>query len=180
MRGSPDQQVLASQVKEALSEILLTGILHGVKKRLGRAIMRAAIKLLWLATISLSACSKRDPDFEFEMPAPNRVRVAIIQGFQPRGTIDGKLNLTFGHSTDPAVFLGVRNARMGWLSNNEFLLVGDNLEFVALSSSYFPDGTVGSETRLLVCDRARMDCSSVERTLSSAPAVRHIARFPES
>lgn len=142
--------------------------------------MRGAIRALLAILIPLAACNKSDPDFEFEMRSPDRNHVAVVRGFQPRGTVDGRFILSFSESEDkPAIFLKITNGVFGWASNNMFAVIGDDLVYRSLSSEYFPDGTIHSEINLVVCDRDNLDCSSIERALLSLRSARRISRFPE-
>lgn len=135
--------------------------------------------LTFIAAMALSSCQKRLPDFEFSLASPDKSRTAEFKGYQPRGTIDGWLNVSFpGPGPEQsATFFRMKNADFGWVSSGTLAVVADHLEYGAIGSHYFPDGTTRTETRLLVCVRGELDCSRLEARM--AKGRRRIAGFPE-
>lgn len=146
--------------------------------------MRVVTRGLVLTTLLLAACGEsRRPDFEFAVPSPHGDRKVDLMGFQPRGTIEGYLLLSFGseaESKSAATFREVTNGTVGWISDSELAIVGDRLRYNGVSSDYFPDGTVRSRVRLLICTRDEMDCSRLEARILNGVAAKELAHFPES
>ena len=89
------------------------------------------------------------------------------------------LNLSFpGSGADQtATFLRMKNGDFGWVSSNTLAVVADHLEYGAIGSHYYPDGTTRSETHLIICIRGELDCSKLEARMASYR--RRIAGFPE-
>lgn len=140
--------------------------------------MRIA-RLAILAALALSSCQERSPDFTFSLESPDKSRTALLQGYQPRGTIDGWLNLSLpGPGSDrTATFFRMRNANFGWVSPNTLVVVADRLEYGSIASHYAPDGTIRTETRLIICVRNELDCSNLEAGMGRNRIT--IAGFPE-
>jgi hypothetical protein len=135
------------------------------------------VSLIFLLT--LSACNNRSPDFQREIRSPQGDKAAILKGFQPRGTISGRLTLSIGNESSVSTFLRIRNGVIGWISSNEIAIVSDELIYSGLSSNYFPDGTENSEIRLIICVRRYVNCSPIEARVISNRGVR-LRQFPES
>lgn len=143
--------------------------------------MRAA-SLNMALLVLLASCEKREPDFVINMRSPGGGQTASLSGYQPRGISKGHAVLSFKQGqaesgSGLATFHQIKNAKIGWISDDTFAIVADELKFDSISSDYFPDGTVNSRIRLLVCDRQKMDCSSVQ--WRSGFAVRQVISFPE-
>lgn len=140
--------------------------------------MRTA-RLTIIAALALSSCQKRQPDFLLSLKSPDMSRTAVLQGYQPRGTIGGWLNLSFpGPGSDrTATFFRMKNADFGWVSSDTLAVVGDHLEYGTIASHYAPDGTIRTETRLITCVRGELDCSKLEARMGVNR--RRIAGFPE-
>jgi hypothetical protein len=154
-----------------------------VRARFKRVTMRVVTRALVLATLLLAACGESRPDFEFVVASPHGERKVNVMGFQPRGTIEGYLLLSFGgeaESQSVATFREVTNGTVGWISDRELAIVGDRLRYHGVSSDYFPDGTVRSKVRLLICTRDEMDCSSLEARILNGVTAKELANFPES
>ena len=132
-----------------------------------------------IAALALSSCQKRVPDFAVSLKSPDNSRIALLKGYQPRGTISGWVNLTFpGPGADQtATFLRMKNADFGWVSSNTLAVVADHLEYGAIGSHYYPDGTTRTETRLITCVRRELDCSNLEARMATSRT--RIGGFPE-
>lgn len=140
--------------------------------------MRSGIALLtvWLL---LTGCGQRPPDFRYSIKSPAHGAMATVSGYQPRGTVEGYLLIAFGDDAQSvAQFRHIKNAALGWVSGDEFAVVGDFLSFDSIRSSYFPDGAAASEIRLITCSRRQVDCALLERRMIPGSA-RRIAQFPE-
>jgi hypothetical protein len=132
-----------------------------------------------IASLALSCCQKRPPDFALSVNSPDRSRTAVLEAYQPHGTIDGWINLSFPGpgSERAATFFRMKNADFGWVSSDTLAVVADHLEYGAIGSHYFPDGTTRTETRLLICVREELDCSKLEAQMGENR--RRIAGFPK-
>lgn len=141
--------------------------------------MRVAKSALWAAFL-LASCQKAVPDFTLSIPSPDGGRKAVLKGFQPRGTIEGNLVLSFRDEPErTATFRQIENGQIGWIAADTLAIVADRLEFYALDSDYFSDGTIGSRIRVIVCAKQDMDCSALTERLAKAPNVKRIGHFPE-
>ena len=143
--------------------------------------MRGATKLAVCgALLLLASCQKRVPDFTLTAPSPDGRHKAFLRGFEGRGTIEGFLLLSFDDSSEePAQFRYIKNGRVGWVAPRTLVIVADELDFDRVASSYFPDGTVESEIRVIVCARENLDCSALAERLDRVPNEVRIARFRE-
>jgi hypothetical protein len=146
--------------------------------------MQAVTKGLLLAALLLASCHRSEPDFQFRVPASHGENWFVISGYQPRGTIEGVLLLSFGNrgSSRPevATFHSILNGSVGWISDMDVAVIADKLVYQNISSDYFPDGTMRTKIRLIVCVRGEMDCSSIEGKLAKESALKIIHRFPEA
>jgi hypothetical protein len=141
--------------------------------------MRVAKSALWAAFL-LASCQKAVPDFTLSVPSPDGGRKAVLNGFQPRGTIEGNLVLSFRDEPErTATFRQIENGQIGWVAADTLAIVADRLEFYSLDSEYFSDGTIGSRIRVIVCAKQDMDCSDLAQRLARTPNVKHIGHFPE-
>lgn len=144
--------------------------------------MHSATKALLLNVLLLTSCQNRVPDFTLTVRARDGQHVAILRGFQPRGTIEGLIVLSFGEgnqSGETATFRRIENGQIGWVAADMLAVVADRMEFNALESDYFPDGTVSSRVRLVVCAKQDTNCSDLSERLARSPSQQHIAHFPE-
>lgn len=149
------------------------------KSRLGRATMRVARSALWVAFL-LASCQKAVPDFTLSVPSPDGARKAVLKGFQPRGTIEGNLILSFRDQPErTATIRQIENGQIGWVAVDTLAIVADRLEFYSLDSDYYSDGTIGSRIRVILCAKQDMDCSALAQRLARTPSVKRIAHFPE-
>jgi hypothetical protein len=112
------------------------------------------------------------------MLSPDSDRVIEIRGFGPRGTIDGRVILSFGGEDNSATFFRIKNVTFGWTAPDQVAVVGDNLFYRNVSSHYFPDGAIDSEISFMVCARDKADCSSIERRLREVGSSRRISHLP--
>lgn len=142
--------------------------------------MRVATSFALWCAILLGACQRERPDFALTISSPGEGHKAALRGFQPRGTIEGYILLSFGDDFEnAAVIRQVENGQMGWVGSDTFVVVADRLKFDSLSSDYFPDGTVKSRIRVVVCARQDMDCSYLMEYLAKGSDIRRISHFPE-
>lgn len=154
-------------------------ITERAKTRLGRVIMRVAKSALWAAFL-LTSCEKAVPDFTLTVPSPDGACRAFLKGFQPRGTLEGNLVISFRDGPErTATFRQIDNGQIGWVAADTLAIVADKLEFYSLNSSYFSDGTIASRIRVIVCAKQDMDCSVLAQRLARAPNVKRIDHFPE-
>lgn len=131
----------------------------------------------------LASCQKPSPDFTMTENSQDGSRVATIRGFQPRGTIEGYILLSFNRSKQDgpkASFRQIENGKLGWISNDTFAVVADQVRFSSLSSEYYPDGTTDTKVRMVVCSKSDMDCTGLLTRLDQSSAARKIGHFPES
>lgn len=141
--------------------------------------MRVAKTILWAALL-LASCGKAVPDFTLSVPSPDGARRAILNGFQPRGTMKGNLVLSFRDDPErTATFRRIDDGRIGWVAANTLAIVANTINFYSLDNNYFSDGTIGSRIRVIVCAKQDIDCSSLDHRLARASNVKHIAYFPE-
>lgn len=144
--------------------------------------MRRAVSVGVLLAAVLSGCQRATPDFTETIASPDGDYVAVVRGYQPRGTIDGRLTLAFAkdaNESEPAVILRMDQGRAGWLNNDVFAVVASRMEYRSVASDYYADGTVDTRIRLMICVRETMDCSAADRQLDNAAGVKVFARFPE-
>lgn len=145
--------------------------------------MRAANVLL-AATLGLASCQKPNPDFSYAIRSQDGKRAVILNGFQPRGTIEGYLVLAFEANNQRgdavATIHHITNGVVGWTSDGKVAVIGNGLGYRGISSDYTPDGTVDSEVRLVTCSRDEMDCSSLEGRIARGRSSKKIAQFPGS
>jgi hypothetical protein len=131
----------------------------------------------------LTSCKKPSPDFTFIEKSPDGSRLATIRGFQPRGTIEGYILISFNRANDDgpsASFRQIENGQAGWISDDTFVVVADQARFSSLSSEYYPNGTTDSKVRLVVCTQNDMDCSGLLKHLGQSSETQKIVHFPES
>ena len=131
----------------------------------------------------LTSCQKPNPDFTVTEKSQDGSRVATIRGFQPRGTIEGYILLSFskGKQDGPeASFRQIEDGELGWISNDTFAVVADQVRFSSLSSEYYPDGTTDTKVRIVVCTKTDMDCTGLLKRLDQSSSARKLAHFPES
>jgi hypothetical protein len=177
--GGRDLEIQAKAIPLVDRHMAIT--LRG-RSKLWRGTMRNASFVL-LALSFVISCKKPKPDFAYTVKALDGSRLAIIRGFQPRGTIEGYILISFekaNHESPAASFLQIKNGNLGWISNDTFVVVADQMRFQSLSSEYYPDGTTDSEVNLVVCSRNHMDCSSLLDRLHQAAKMREIPHFPEN
>lgn len=140
------------------------------------------VSVVLLSALLLTSCQEVVPDFTLTARSSDKGQLATLRGFQPRGTIEGYLVLSFNEGDQAggtATFRQIENGQIGWIATDTLAVVADRLNFNALASDYFPDGTVKSRVRLIVCARQDMDCSSLAERLNRSSGVHHIAQFPE-
>lgn len=150
----------------------------GVRKKSGKVTRLGVNRTMLLVWALLSGCSQREPDLRFTILSPDGDRTIEVRGFQPRGTIDGKVTVSFDGDDNSATFYRIKNVTFGWTAPNQVSVVGDSLLYRNVSSHYFPDGTVNSEISFVVCARDKADCSSIERRLRAVGSSRRISHFP--
>ena len=151
--------------------------------KLRKGTMRAA-SLIVIFLFILGACQKREEDFILRSQSPNGNIVALFRGYQPRGISKGIIVLTFvqeaQQSDDSAtVFDGIENAEIAWLSDSKLIIIADQIKYRNIDSDYFPDGTINSRVRLVICERQEMDCSSLDKRIKNSRPLHRIASFPE-
>lgn len=141
--------------------------------------MRVAKWVLW-GVFLLAFCQKPVPDFTLFVPSSDGAHKAVLRGFQPRGTIEGYLLLSFDDQLEgSATFRQIDNGQIGWIASDTIAIVADALKFNSLASDYFPDGTVKSRVRVIVCAKQDTDCSALAQRLARTPNVKRVAHFPE-
>lgn len=132
--------------------------------------------------LALTACAKSQPDFQWESRSPMGTHVAYVNGFEPRGTLSGKLTVSFA-TEDSAqksfVFTHIREAYFGWISKDTFAVIAEKMTFFGLDSQYFPNGTVDNSIKVVLCAKELTDCSSLQNQMSQQSKIRHITSFPE-
>ena len=89
--------------------------------------------LLFASVLNLCGCAKeRAADFKRDVASPSGKVVARFAGYQPRGTIEGYLTVTFSSPSakaKPQVTLGhMLRVRAGWLNDHTFAFVYNQLE----------------------------------------------------
>lgn len=157
-----------------------------VRRRSKRVTMRSVTSFIGgIISISLTSCQAPSPDFTSSINNFDGTRAISIRGFQPRGTLEGYITISFSkYSTNNevlnATILNIENGNLGWTSSNTFALIADRLEYRKVSSSYFPLGTLDSRIFFTICIRTEMDCSMLDRLMANNSGARHIVRFPES
>jgi hypothetical protein len=140
------------------------------------------VNLVGIALITLSSCTDRTPDMKYVIGAKNNTAFVTLKIFQPQGTIGGKIVLFFSHKektdTKTVTIESLKNGNFGWIDNNTFAVVVDKARFHDVSDSYFPDGTIDTELRMIFCSRDKMDCSSVDSRIGNNEKSIRIANFP--
>ncbi len=134
------------------------------------------------ALLLLVSCKRPSPDFTVTEKSSDGSRLATIRGFQPKGTIEGYILISFdkNDSGPSASFRQIENSQAGWISANTFAVVAEQARFSSLSSEYYPSGTSESKVRVVVCTKKDMDCSGLLKRLGEAPEVQKIDHFPEN
>jgi hypothetical protein len=139
--------------------------------------------LLFVFAMVISGCSEqRTADFDRQIASPSNETTARFAGYQPRGTIEGYLTLSFSPrsgSGKPEITLGhMLGVRAGWLDNHTFVLIYDQLEQRVFSSPVYPTGDVSSEVRIVTCNRRYVDCGPITGRLAANRSIA-IQQFPE-
>lgn len=143
--------------------------------------MRAVTRYLLLSLVLLlSACSSVEPDFVQVVEYPTGRNRVTVSSYQPRGTIEGYITLVFEGSVSAKHrtfwITRLRNAKIGWASAGQLVIIGDRLSFSGLSSRYFPYGSTKSSVDVFFCERAILDCSRLEARMSTYTV--EIQEFP--
>lgn len=142
--------------------------------------MRGA-KCALASSLLLASCGKQVPDFNYAIRSPKNGIVATISGFQPRGTIEGSLIVSFGEKSNAhrITITNIKNGSIGWLDGGRLFAVGDHLEYQGIDSYYYPDGTTENAVRFVVCSRDEQDCSLIDQAIKNGVPARKFEQFPE-
>lgn len=142
--------------------------------------MRGAKSAL-ASSLLLVSCGKQVPDFNYAILSPKNNIVATISGFQPRGTIEGSLVVSFGENSNAHIItiIYIKNGSIGWLDSGRLFAVGDHIEYQGIDSYYYPDGTVENAVRFVVCSRDEQDCSLFDKAIKNGVPARKFEQFPE-
>jgi hypothetical protein len=142
--------------------------------------MRAANQIVILLVGSLlGSCQRAEPDFTFSLESPDGSRTAVFRGYEPGGTIESNLVLSFrGTGTRSATFREIENGRIGWVGTDTLTVVADKIQYYGLDSDYFPDGTIGNKVRVITCSRQYTSCLDVMKQLEKAKNVKSLRHFP--
>jgi hypothetical protein len=144
---------------------------------------RSTVALILFGILLLSSCNRRKPDFIYTEKSLDGSRLAIVQGFQPRGTLEGHVLISFktsDHESARASFSQIENGEVGWVTGDTFVAAADRIRFDSVSSEYYPDGTTGSRVKFIVCNKSEMDCSELLKRLRQSTEVQVIRHFPEN
>ncbi|TFU00052.1 hypothetical protein EUV02_15505 [Polymorphobacter arshaanensis] len=139
--------------------------------------------LLLLAVIfGIVGCEQRKPDNQREIASLDGKANVTVISYQPRGTIEGYLTLSFAPKAKqegPQIKFGhMLNVKLGWLDERRFAIVYDVLEIRQLASPVFPTGEAQSAVEIIPCNRRYIDCRSLETRLN-AKASLAISQFPD-
>jgi hypothetical protein len=108
--------------------------------------------------------------------------VASFAGYQPRGTVEGRLTVTLAEpksNQEPQLTFGhMLNVRAGWLDEHTFGVVYDRLEPRHAQSPVYPNGQANSRVEIVGCNARYLDCLPLLQRLSPNRTV-VIKQFPE-
>jgi hypothetical protein len=138
--------------------------------------------LFFACAIAVSGCAKQDADFDREVSSPTGQITARFAGYQPRGTIDGHLTVTFAprsRTPEPQITLGhMLGVKAGWLDDRTFAFVFDLLDQRDFTSPIYPTGEASSAVQIVSCNQRYLDCGPILKRLTPAHSVA-VPQFPE-
>lgn len=138
------------------------------------------VRFALFSALFLTGCQERAPDFSLASRPYNNAHVLILRGYQPRGTIEGYISLSFDNDQQRiATLRRIEAGKIGWLNEHTVAIIANNIEYSNLDSDYFPDGTVDSRIHVIVCNEKLEDCSFMLKKLLSAASPIVIKQFPE-
>jgi hypothetical protein len=143
--------------------------------------MRTVTSLCFSVLLLLfGACGQVKPDTVQSIESIGGSHSVELSIFQPRGTIEGYIALVFRGSVAEkhrtAWISQLENAKLGWTTTGQFVIVADQLAYSGLSSKYFPTGAADSRVDVIACIRTVVDCSRLEATISER--VLEFRKFP--
>lgn len=146
--------------------------------------MNVSIRILLLVSaIVLAGCGKRPrADFDRQVASPSGKLFAHFAGYQPRGTVEGYLTVSFSPQSrerTPEITLGhMLGVRAGWLDDHTFAFVYDQLDQRVFASPIYPTGDVSSMVQIISCNRRYVDCSRIAGRFVPEHSIA-VKQFPE-
>lgn len=141
------------------------------------------LRLLLASAMVISGCAQqRAADSTREIASPSGETIVRFAAYQPRGTTEGYLTVSFlprSGSAKAEITLGhMLGVRAGWLDEHTFAVIYDQLEQRAFTSPIYPTGEVSSEVQIVTCNRRYIDCEPIRGRLIINRAIT-IQQFPE-
>lgn len=134
------------------------------------------------SVVALSGCAPRVADFNRDVTSPSGKTIAHFAGYQPRGTIEGYLTVSFisrsGKTSPQLTFGHMLGVRAGWLDDHSFAFVYDLLEQRHFASPVYPTEELSSAVQIVSCNRHYVDCTSIMARLSPKHSIA-MPQFPE-
>jgi hypothetical protein len=132
-----------------------------------------------MLAIGLAACAD-DPDSEITLWTPSKSHSAYLATYSPGLTIDPWFILQFDQNKkqrQTATFTVISNGTVGWVSDNQLLIVADKLKYRTIAREYFPVNDYKKRVILSVCVRSEVDCSRIESQMIKG-STKPIPDFP--